>query len=167
VNPRLIQPLNKKPTLQKGQIKIVAENRKARRDYFIVDQYESGMVLTGTEVKSLRLGRANLKDSYARIKDGEVFVYQLHIAPYPFAYYDNHDPLRPRKLLLHKHEIKRLYGKINEKGHTLVPIRIYFKNGKVKILLALVKGKRKYDKREAIRRRDEQRDLDRESKKYS
>jgi SsrA-binding protein len=153
--------------LQKGQIKIVAENRKARRDYFIVDQYESGMVLTGTEVKSLRLGRANLKDSYARIKDGEVFVYQLHIAPYPFAYYDNHDPLRPRKLLLHKHEIKRLYGKINEKGHTLVPIRIYFKNGKVKILLALVKGKRKYDKREAIRRRDEQRDLDRESKKYS
>jgi SsrA-binding protein len=167
VNLRLIQPLNKKPTLQKGQIKIVAENRKARRDYFIVDQYESGMVLTGTEVKSLRLGRANLKDSYARIKDGEVFVYQLHIAPYPFAYYDNHDPLRPRKLLLHKHEIKRLYGKINEKGHTLVPIRIYFKNGKVKILLALVKGKRKYDKREAIRRRDEQRDLDRESKKYS
>lgn len=153
--------------MQKGQIKIVAENRKARRDYFIVDQYESGMVLTGTEVKSLRLGRANLKDSYARIKDGEVFVYQLHIAPYPFAYYDNHDPLRPRKLLLHKHEIKRLYGKINEKGHTLVPIRIYFKNGKVKILLALVKGKRKYDKREAIRRRDEQRDLDRESKKYS
>ena len=153
--------------MQKGQIKIVAENRKARRDYFIVDQYEAGMVLTGTEVKSLRLGRANLKDSYARIKDGEVFVYQLHIAPYPFAYYDNHDPLRPRKLLLHKHEIKRLYGKINEKGHTLVPIRIYFKNGKVKILLALVKGKRKYDKREAIRRRDEQRDLDRESKKYS
>ena len=153
--------------MQKGQIKIVAENRKARRDYFIVDQYEAGMVLLGTEVKSLRLGRANLKDSYARIKDGEVFVYQLHIAPYPFAYYDNHDPLRPRKLLLHKHEIKRLYGKINEKGHTLVPIRIYFKNGKVKILLALVKGKRKYDKREAIRRRDEQRDLDRESKKYS
>lgn len=167
MNLQLIQPLNKKPPLQKGQIKIVAENRKARRDYFIVDQYESGMVLTGTEVKSLRLGRANLKDSYARIKDGEVFVYQLHIAPYPFAYYDNHDPLRPRKLLLHKHEIKRLYGKINEKGHTLVPIRIYFKNGKVKILLALVKGKRKYDKREAIRRRDEQRDLDRESKKYS
>ncbi len=152
--------------MQKGQIKIVAENRKAHRDYFIVDQYEAGMVLTGTEVKSLRLGRANLKDSYARIKDGEVFVYQLHIAPYPFAYYDNHDPLRPRKLLLHKHEIKRLYGKINEKGHTLVPIRIYFKNGKVKILLALAKGKRKYDKREAIRRRDEQREMDRAKKAY-
>jgi SsrA-binding protein len=152
--------------LEKGQIKIVAENRKARRDYFIVDQYEAGMVLKGTEVKSLRQGRANLKDAYARIKDGEVFVYQLHIAPYPFAYYDNHDPLRPRKLLLHQQEIKRLYGKINEKGLTLVPLRIYFKNGKVKILLALVKGKRKYDKREAIKRRDEQREMDRAKKAY-
>ena len=153
--------------MEKGHIKIVAENRQARRDYFIVDQYEAGMVLRGTEVKSLRQGRANLKDSYAQIKDGEVFVYQLHIAPYPFAYYDNHDPLRPRKLLLHQHEIKRLYGKINEKGHTLIPIRIYFKNGKVKILLALAKGKRKYDKREAIKRRDEQRELERERKQYT
>ena len=153
--------------MEKRHIKIVAENRKARRDYFIVDQYEAGMVLRGTEVKSLRQGRANLKDSYAQIKDGEVFVYQLHIAPYPFAYYDNHDPLRPRKLLLHQHEIKRLYGKINEKGHTLIPIRIYFKNGKVKILLALAKGKRKYDKREAIKRRDEQRELERERKQYT
>ena len=153
--------------MEKGHIKIVAENRQARRDYFIVDQYEAGMVLRGTEVKSLRQGRANLKDSYAQIKDGEVFVYQLHIAPYPFAYFDNHDPLRPRKLLLHQHEIKRLYGKINEKGHTLIPIRIYFKNGKVKILLALAKGKRKYDKREAIKRRDEQRELERERKQYT
>jgi len=152
--------------LEKRPIKIIAENRKARRDYFIVDQYEAGMVLKGTEVKSLRQGRANLKDAYARIKDGEVFVYQLHIAPYPFAYYDNHDPLRPRKLLLHQQEIKRLYGKINEKGLTLVPLRIYFKNGKVKILLALVKGKRKYDKREAIKRRDEQREMDRAKKAY-
>ena len=153
--------------MEKRHIKIVAENRRARRDYFIVDQYEAGMVLRGTEVKSLRQGRANLKDSYAQIKDGEVFVYQLHIAPYPFAYFDNHDPLRPRKLLLHQHEIKRLYGKINEKGHTLIPIRIYFKNGKVKILLALAKGKRKYDKREAIKRRDEQRELERERKQYT
>jgi SsrA-binding protein len=152
--------------LEKRPIKIIAENRKARRDYFIVDQYEAGMVLKGTEVKSLRQGRANLKDAYARIKDGEVFVYQLHIAPYPFAYYDNHDPLRPRKLLLHQQEIKRLYGKINEKGLTLVPLRIYFKNGIVKILLALVKGKRKYDKREAIKRRDEQREMDRAKKAY-
>jgi len=153
--------------MQKGHIKIIAVNRKARHDYFIEDEYEAGLVLKGTEVKSLRLGKANLKDSYARIKDGEVFVYQLHIGPYPFAYYDNHDPLRPRKLLLHKREIKRLYGKINEKGHTLVPLKLFFKNGKVKILLALAKGKRKYDKREAIKRRDEQRELDRERKHYS
>ncbi len=152
--------------MEKGHVKIIAENRKARRDYFIVAEYEAGLVLKGTEVKSLRQGRANLKDSYARIKNGEVFVYQLHIAPYPFAYYDNHDPLRPRKLLLHKHEIKRLYSKVNEKGHTLVPLRLYFKNGKVKIVIAVAKGKRKYDKREAIKRRDQQRDLDREIKNY-
>ncbi len=152
--------------MEKGHVKIIAENRKARRDYFIVDEYEAGLMLKGTEVKSLRQGRANLKDSYARIKNGEVFVYQLHIAPYPFAYYDNHDPLRPRKLLLHKHEIKRLYSKVNEKGHTLVPLRLYFKNGKVKIVIAVAKGKRKYDKREAIKRRDQQRDLDREIKNY-
>ena len=152
--------------MEKGHVKIIAENRKARRDYFIVDEYEAGMVLVGTEVKSLRQGRANLKDAYARIKNGEVFVYQLHIAPYPFAYYDNHDPLRPRKLLLHKNEIKRLYGKMNEKGHTLIPLKLYFKSGKAKILLALAKGKRKYDKREAIKRRDAQRDLDRQRKNY-
>ena len=152
--------------MEKGHVKIIAENRKARRDYFIVAEYEAGLVLKGTEVKSLRQGRANLKDSYARIKNGEVFVYQLHIAPYPFAYYDNHDPLRPRKLLLHKHEIKRLYSKVNEKGHTLVPLRLYFKSGKVKIVIAVAKGKRKYDKREAIKRRDQQRDLDRERKNY-
>jgi len=123
-------------------------------------------VLKGTEVKSLRQGLADLKDSYARIIKGEVFVYQLHISAYPFAYYDNHDPLRPRKLLLRKQEIKRLYGKVNEKGHTLVPLRIYFKNGKVKIVLALAKGKRKYDKRDAIRRRDEQRELERARNEY-
>lgn len=147
-------------------IKIIAINRKARHDFFIEDEYEAGMVLTGTEVKSLRLGKVNLKDTYAQIKDGEVFVYQLHIGAYPFAYYGNHDPLRPRKLLLHKREIKRLYGKVNEKGHTLVPLKLYFKKGRVKISLALAKGKRKYDKREAIKRRDEQRDLDRELKRY-
>ena len=152
--------------MEKERIKIIAENRKARRDYFIVDEYEAGLVLLGTEVKSLRQGRANLKDSYARIKNGEVFVYQLHIAPYPFAYYDNHDPLRPRKLLLNRHEIKRLYSKMNEKGHTLIPLKLYFKGGKAKVLLALAKGKRKYDKREAIKRRDAQRDLDRARKNY-
>ena len=152
--------------MEKDHVKIIAENRKARRDYFIVDEYEAGLVLKGTEVKSLRQGRANLKDSYARIQDGEVFVYQMHIAPYPFAFYDNHDPLRPRKLLLHKQEIKRLYGKVNEKGHSLVPLRLYFKGGKVKLSLALAKGKHRYDKREAIKRRDEKRDLDRARKQY-
>jgi len=152
--------------MAKEHIKIIAENRKARYNYFIEDEYEAGLVLKGTEVKSLRLGKVNLKDAYARIKDGEVFVYQMHIGPYPFAYYDNHDPLRPRKLLLHKREIKRLYGKMNEKGHSLIPLRIYFKAGRVKILLALAKGKRKYDKREAIKRRDEQREMDRARKEY-
>ena len=152
--------------MEKEYIKIVAQNRRARRDYFIVDEYEAGLVLKGTEVKSLRQGLADLKDSYARIKNGEVFVHQMHINPYPFAYYDNHDPLRPRKLLLHKREIKRLYGKVNEKGLTLIPLKMYFKNGKAKISIALARGKRKYDKREAIRRRDEQREMERTRKQY-
>ena len=152
--------------MAKDHIKIIAVNRKARHDFFIEDEYEVGLVLKGTEVKSLRLGKVNLKDSYARIKDGEVFVYQMHIGPYPFAHYENHDPLRTRKLLLHKQEIKRMYAKVNEKGHTLVPLKIYFKDGKVKMSLALAKGKRQYDKREAIKRRDEQRELARERKRY-
>ena len=144
----------------------VAENRKARHDFHIEDTFEAGMVLRGTEVKSLRIGRANLKDAYAKITHGEVFVHQVHIGVYPFAYYDNHEPLRVRKLLLNKHEIKRLYGKVNEKGYSLVPLSIYFKGGKAKMKLALARGKRKYDKREAIRRRDEKRDLDRIKKEY-
>lgn len=144
--------------------KIVTENRKARHDYFIDDEYEAGMVLVGTEVKSLRLGRANLKDSYAKIKNGEVFVHQMHIGQYPFAHYGNHDPLRPRKLLLHNYEIKKLIGKVQEKGYSLIPLRVYFKRGKVKISLALARGKRKYDKRESIRKRDEKRDMDRSLK---
>jgi len=148
-------------------IKIISVNRKARHDYHIEDQFEAGMVLQGTEVKSLRQGRVNLKDAYAGIKKGEVFVYQIHISPYPFAYYGNHDPLRPRKLLLHKKEIKRLYGKVNEKGMALIPLKMYFKNGKVKLSLALATGKRKYDKREDIRRRDEQRMMERTRKQYT
>jgi SsrA-binding protein len=150
--------------MEKGHIKIIAENRKARHDYIIVDQYEAGLVLKGTEVQSLRLGKVNLKDSYARVKNGEVWIYQMHIGPYPFAYYDNHEPLRTRKLLLHRREITRLYAKANEQGHTLVPLKIYFKGGKAKIDLALVKGKREYDKREAIRERDQRRELDRARK---
>ena len=147
--------------MNKKHIKIVTENRKARYNYFIEGTYEAGMVLVGTEVKSLRIGRAHLKDSYARIKNGEVFVYQMHIGTYPFAHYGNHDPLRPRKLLLHKNEIKKLYGKVNEMGFSLIPLKVYFENGKAKITLALAKGKRKYDKRETIRRRDQKRELER------
>ena len=124
------------------------------------------MVLLGTEVKSLRLGSVNLKDAYARIKNGEVFVYQMHIGPYPFAHDDNHDSLRRKKLLLHKYEINKLYGKVNEKGFSLIPLKVYFQGGKAKLTLALAKGKRKYDKRDSIRRRDQERDLERSKKEY-
>ena len=150
--------------MEKQPIKVVAENRKARHEYNIEDKYEAGIVLAGTEVKSLRMGKANLKDSYARIKNGEVFIYQMHIGAYPFAYFDNHDPLRPRKLLLHHYEIKKLYGKVNEKGYSLIPLRLYFRGGKAKLSLALARGKQSHDKRETIRRRDQKRELDRERK---
>jgi SsrA-binding protein len=142
-------------------VKIICQNRKARHDYFILDEYEAGMVLLGTEVKSLRLGRANLRDSYAKVRGGEVFLYNMHIGTYPFATYGNHDPLRPRKLLMHKQEIKRLMGKVKEKGQTMIPLQVYFREGKAKVTLALAKGKRKYDKRDAIRKREEKRELDR------
>ena len=150
--------------MQDSGIKIISVNRKARHDYFIEDEFEAGLVLRGTEVKSLRLGRANLKDSYARITNGEVFIHQMHISPYPFAYYDNHDPLRTRKLLLHAREIKRLYGKVNEKGLSLIPLKIYFQKGKAKMTLALARGKRKYDKRDTLRQRDQKKELDRARK---
>jgi SsrA-binding protein len=152
--------------LTEDHIKVIAENRKARFNYIIDDVFEAGLLLKGTEVKSLRQGRVNLKDAYARIKNGEIYVYQMHISPYPFAYYDNHDPLRPRKLLMHKREIERLNSKVNEQGYTLVPLKIYFKKGKAKISLALARGKKQYDKRETIRRRDQQREMDRARKKY-
>ncbi len=151
---------------EKKHEKLVAQNKKARYNYFIENTYEAGIVLKGTEVKSLRLGRANLKDSYAKIKNGEVFVYQMHISPYPWAHYDNHAPLQTRKLLLHKQEIKKLYSKVNEMGYSLIPLKLYFKNGKVKILLGLAKGKRQYDKRQTIKKRDEKRDLDRALRDY-
>jgi SsrA-binding protein len=150
----------------KDHIKIIADNRKALFEYFVEERFEAGMVLTGTEVKSLRQGRANLKDSYARIRNGEVYVLQMHISPYTFAYYDNHDPLRPRKLLLHTQEIRKLYGKMNERGYSLIPLRLYFRDSKVKLELALAKGKHKYDKRDTIRRRDQQRELQRQRKEY-
>ncbi len=146
-------------------IKIVTENRKARHDYHIDEEIEAGLVLLGTEVKSLRTGRANLKDAYAKFKDGELYLYQMHISHYPYATYNNHDPLRIRKLLLHHAELKRLYGKIKEKGFALIPLRVYFKKGKAKISLALARGKRKYDKRDSIKEREMQREMDRAKKR--
>ena len=145
---------------QTDNIKIVCRNKKARFDYEILEVIEAGMVLLGTEVKSLRQGRANLKDSYARIKGGELYLMQSHISPYTHAYYDNHEPDRVRKLLVHKREIKRLQGKTQEKGLTLVPLKIYFKDGKAKVELALARGKRIYDKRESLKRKTEQRELE-------
>ncbi|MFQ5825224.1 MAG: SsrA-binding protein SmpB [bacterium] len=142
--------------------KIITTNRKARYAYEILESMETGIVLSGTEVKSLREGRANLKDSYANVKNGEVFLYHAHISPYSHGNIYNHDPLRPRKLLLHQREIKRLIGKVQEKGLTLVPLRLYFKNGKVKVELALARGKKIYDKRRAIAKRESERELKRQ-----
>jgi len=142
-------------------IKIICQNKKARHDYHIIEVIEAGMVLLGTEVKSLREGRANLKDSYARIRDGELYLVQAHISPYSHASYDNHDPERVRKLLVHKRELKRLTGKTQEKGLTLVPLKIYFKDGKAKIELALASGKKSYDKRETLKRQTQKREMER------
>lgn len=145
---------------ESSRIKIIAVNRKARHDYTIESEVEAGMVLTGSEVKALREGRANLKDSYAKIRNGELFAHQIHISEYPNAGRFNHEPLRVRKLLMHKHEIMRLVGKIQSKGLTLVPLKLYFKDGKAKVSLALAHGKRKYDKRRALQEREQKREMD-------
>jgi SsrA-binding protein len=142
-------------------VKIVAQNRKARHNYFIEENYEAGMVLLGTEVKALREGRANIKDGYARITDGEVFLMDVHISPYAFGNRVNHDPLRPRKLLMHGREIHRLMGKVKEKGFALIPLSIYFSHGRAKVSLALAKGKKLYDKREALKRKAMEKEVER------
>ncbi|MCL4424637.1 MAG: SsrA-binding protein SmpB [Firmicutes bacterium] len=147
--------------MKQDTFKIATENRKARHDYHIEETMEAGLVLTGTEVKSLRLGRANLRDSYAEVKKGEVFLLNSHISPYEQGNRFNHDPLRPRKLLLHRSEIRRLIGKVREKGYTLVPLKIYFKKGKAKVELALARGKKLYDKREDMLERDARREMER------
>ena len=138
--------------------KNVAENRKAFHDYHILETYEAGVALVGTEVKSIREGNVNLRDSFARVEDGEVFIYNVHISPYSHRGYADHEPLRRRKLLLHRSEIKKLIGKTVEKGMTLVPTRLYFKNGRVKVAVSLAKGKKEYDKRETIKRREADRE---------
>ena len=139
--------------------KYIAQNRKARHDYTIEDTIEAGIALVGTEVKSLRLGRASLNDSYAEIVGGEVVLQNAHIDQYEKAARDNHDPLRPRRLLLHKREIRKLAGKVAERGYTLVPLSLYWKDGKAKVDLALAKGRKSFDKREALREKDIRRDI--------
>ena len=145
-------------------VKVVVTNKKARFLYEIIESFEAGLVLLGTEVKSLRRGRGNLKDSYATIKDGEMFLYNMHISPYDPGNIYNHEPERVRKLLLHKQEIKRLTGKVVERGMTLVPLKIYFKNGRAKVELGLARGKSQVDKRKDIAKRDTQRIMEREFK---
>jgi SsrA-binding protein len=147
----------------KGKEKTVATNRKARHDYFIDETYEAGIVLTGTEIKSVRAGRVNLRDSYVQVKNGELWLIDTHIAPYEQAGYSGHEPKRPRKLLMQRLEINRLQGKVQEKGYTIVPLRFYIKNNKwAKVEIALARGKKLYDKRRAIRKRDAQREMERE-----
>ena len=145
--------------------KIVCQNRKARHDYFIDDIYEAGIVLVGPEVKSLREGRASLVDSYARVKNGELFVYNMHITSYPFAHHLDIDPTRIRKLLMQKREIRRLTAKTEGKGNSLIPLSIYLTRGIMKVELALAKGKKKYDKRYVLKEREMKRELDQLKKK--
>lgn len=145
----------------KSSDRVVTENRKARHEYQVLETYEAGMVLEGTEVKSLRAGKANLQDSYARVDKGEMLLYNMHISPYEQGNRFNHEPKRTRKLLLNRHEINRLLGQTREKGLTLIPLKVYFKNGRAKVLLGLAKGKREYDKRQDIAARDAKRDIDR------
>jgi len=144
--------------------KLIASNKTARLNYEIGDIYEACMVLTGTEVKALRAGKANLKDSYAVVKDDEVFLKEMHISHYDHGNRFNHEPLRSRKLLLHKREIKKLYGKSREKGLALVPLKLYFRNGKVKVEIGIGKGKKLHDRRQDIKQREERRDIARDFK---
>ncbi len=147
-----------------GEIKVIAQNKKARHDYFIEQTLEAGIVLSGTEVKSIRQGKVNLKDSYAMIEGGEVILNGMHISPYDQGNINNKDPLRDRKLLLHKSEINRLIGYTQQKGMSLVPLRLYFKRGIVKVELGIAKGKKLYDKRDDIAQRDAKREIDRKLK---
>jgi SsrA-binding protein len=149
--------------------RVLAQNKKAHHDYFIEETIEAGIVLTGTEIKSIRQGRANLKDSFARIQNGEAFLWNMHISPYEQGNRFNVDPTRTRKLLLHKHQIHKLMGHVKEKGYALVPLKLYIRNGFCKVLIGLAKGKKNYDKRQDIAKRDAQREMQRalrERQKY-
>lgn len=148
----------------KESIKLIANNKKAFHDYFIEDKYEAGISLAGTEVKSLRMGKCSVKEAFIRIEKGEVVIYGMHISPYEKGNIFNKDPLRPRKLLLHKHEINKMAGKMAEKGYTIVPIQVYFKGSLVKVEIALARGKKLYDKRQDIAKKDQRRESEREFK---
>lgn len=150
--------------MKKEDIKIVASNRKARHEYFIEDTIEAGIVLKGTEVKSIRAGRVNVKESYAMVENGEVFIYNMHISPYEQGNIYNVDPIRKRKLLLNKREIRKLEAQVMQKGYTLIPLTVYIKDGLVKVELALGKGKKLYDKREDIAKKDAMRKIERQVK---
>ncbi len=145
-------------------MKLVANNKKAYHDYFIEDKYEAGVVLHGTEVKSMRMGKCSIKEAFIRIENGEVFAYGMHVSPYEKGNIFNKDPLRVKKLLLHKQEINKLAGKITEKGYTLVPLQVYFKDGKAKVEIGLARGKKLYDKRQDIARKDQRREAEKELK---
>nr|HID14363.1 SsrA-binding protein SmpB [Anaerolineae bacterium] len=145
-------------------IKVIATNRKAARDFYLEERHEAGLVLTGTEIKSIRAGRVNLSDGYVQPRDGELWLLNVHIAPYDPSGRYSHEPRRPRKLLLHRREINRLTSRVQERGYTIVPLRLYLKGGRAKVEIALARGKRKYDKRQAIAKRDAQREIDRELK---
>lgn len=147
--------------MPKGEGKVVAQNKKANHDYFIEETYEAGIVLQGTEIKSIRAGKCNLKDSYARIHNGEMFLYSMHVSPYEQGNRYNHDPLRTRKLLLHKKQINTLIGETKEEGYALVPLKVYLKNGFAKVLIGLAKGKKKYDKREDLKKKEAKREIER------
>lgn len=144
--------------------KLIANNKKAYHDFFIDETYEAGIALHGTEVKSMRMGKCSIKESFLRIEDGEVFVYGMHVSPYEKGNIFNKDPLRVKKLLLHKYEINKLQGKIKEKGYTLVPLQVYFKEGKVKVEIGLARGKKLYDKRADIAKKDQRREAEKEFK---
>lgn len=148
----------------KDSIKLIANNKKAHFDYFIEQTYEAGISLHGTEVKSLRMGKCSVKEAFIRIENGEVFIYGMHISPYEKGNIFNKDPLRVKKLLLHKQEIRKLAGKISEKGYTLVPLQVYFKDGKAKVEIGLAKGKKLYDKRQDIAKKDQRREAEKELK---
>ena len=151
----------------KSSVKIIAQNKKAYHDYFVEEKYEAGVELFGTEVKSIRAGKVNVKESYCDIKDGEVFVLGMHISPYEQGNVFNKDPLRPKKLLLHKKEILKLFGLVAQKGYTLVPLQVYLKNSRVKIEIGLCRGKKLYDKRDDMARNDAKRDMERAFKSHN